>query len=232
MIQIEYYPLSEAEKATGTVVVIDVLRAFTTAAFAFDQGTKCILPVATVAEALALAEEMAGVQVMGEVNGFKPEAFNFSNSPSALRSQNLAGKVLIQRTSAGTQGLVRAVRADALFAASFVVAKATAQAVRKSQPARVSFIITGCSEKRDGDEDLACAEYIAALVNDSGADPEPYLARVLTSTVGREFVNGSLGYLLQEDVQLCLQLDRFNFAMSVKWMDDGLEMIPALQMAD
>jgi 2-phosphosulfolactate phosphatase len=225
MIQTQFFPLAEADKATGTVVVIDVLRAFTTAAFAFAQGVRCILPVAEVEEALNMAEEIDGAEVMGEVKGFKPEGFTYSNSPGALRGLDLRGKVLVQRTSAGTQGLVGAVRAEALFAASFVVARATAQAMRRSQPAQVSFVITGVSEGRDGDEDLACAEYIAALLRGETPDPEPYLARVSTSTVGRDFASGSLGYLLKEDVQLCLELDRFSFAMPVKRVGGRLEMV-------
>jgi 2-phosphosulfolactate phosphatase len=229
MIQIQYYPLAEVDQASGTVVVIDVLRAFTTAAFAFAQGVRRILPVSGVEEALALAEDVGGAEVMGEVKGFKPKGFTYSNSPGALRELDLGGKVLVQRTSAGTQGLVRAVQADALYAASFVVAQATAQAVRRSEPVQVSFVITGVSEGRDGGEDLACAEYIAALVQDEAPDPEPYLARVATSTVGREFASGSLGYLLKEDVQLCLQLDRFGFAMPVRRVGGLLEMVPEPQ---
>jgi 2-phosphosulfolactate phosphatase len=229
MVQIQYFPLAEAEKATGTVVAIDVLRAFTTAAFAFAQGVERILPVAEVTEALDLAEDLGGAEVMGEVKGFKPEGFTFSNSPGALRGLDLKGKVLVQRTSAGTQGLVRAVQAEALYAASFVVARATAQAVRRSRPNQVSFVITGVSEGRDGDEDLACAEYIAALVRGEAPDPEPFLARVATSTVGRDFASGSLGYLLKEDVQLCLQLDRFGFAMPVKRVGGRLEMVSEAQ---
>ena len=232
MIQIQYFPLAEADQATGTVIVIDVLRAFTTAAFAFAQGVSRILPVAGVGEALVLAEEVGGAEVMGEVKGFKPEGFTYSNSPGALRGLDLKGKVLVQRTSAGTQGLVRAVRAKSLFAASFVMAKGTAQAVRRSQPAEVSFVITGVSEGRDGDEDRACAEYIAELLRGETPNPEPYLARVSTSTVGRDFASGSLGYLLREDVQLCLELDRFSFAMPVGRVGSRLEMVPEPQSLD
>ena len=230
-LQIKYYPLSEAAQARGTVIVVDVLRAFTTAAFAFENGASLILPVATVEEAVALADRLPGSRIMGEVDGYKPEAFQFSNSPGALAGQDLTGQVLIQRTSAGTQGLVRAVQASALFAASFVVARATAQAVSLTQSEAVSFVITGASERRDGDEDLACAEYIAALVQGHQPVPEPYLERVLTSTVGRDFASGSLGYLLKEDVGLCCQVDRFGFAMPVQRENGRLEMRPVLQMA-
>ena len=153
---------------------------------------------------------------MGEVDGFQPEQFDLSNSPGALLNRDLAGRTLIQRTSAGTQGLVRAIQAETLYAASFVVARATAQMLIRSQAETISFVITGIMERRDGDEDLACAEYIRDLVVGDAPDPEPYLARVATSTVGQEFASGSLGYLMQEDFKLSVQVNYFNFAMPVR----------------
>ncbi len=219
-----YLPLAEADQARGVAVVIDVLRAFTTAAFAFDHGAARILPVSSVAEALALQQEMPGALVMGEVNGFKPEGFNLSNSPGALREWDLAGRVLIQRTSAGTQGLVRALQADALYAASFVVARATAHQLIRNQADVISFVVTGISEGRDGEEDLACAEYIQALVEGDDPDPAPYLARVASSTVGRDFSSGSLGYLLQEDFQLSVLVNHFDFTMPVRRVEGRLVM--------
>ena len=50
----------ELEGVGGVVVVIDVLRAFTTAAFAFAAGAREIVLVSTVDEALALRERLAG----------------------------------------------------------------------------------------------------------------------------------------------------------------------------
>ena len=45
------------ELAGGTAVVIDVLRAATTIAYALDAGAKEIIPCLEVADALALAEQ-------------------------------------------------------------------------------------------------------------------------------------------------------------------------------
>lgn len=101
--------------ATGTVVVIDVLRAFTTAAFAFAAGASEILLVSTVAEALALRERFPASLVMGEVDGLPVAGFDFSNSPGDLVGRDFAGARFIQRTSAGTQGVVRSTGAKHLL---------------------------------------------------------------------------------------------------------------------
>lgn len=46
----------ELDGAAGAVLVVDVLRAFTTAAYAFDAGARAIYLVATVDDALRFNE--------------------------------------------------------------------------------------------------------------------------------------------------------------------------------
>jgi 2-phosphosulfolactate phosphatase len=59
--EISIYSLLEgAERATGTVAVIDVFRAFTSAAVALANGASNIVMVRTVEEALALRDTGIG----------------------------------------------------------------------------------------------------------------------------------------------------------------------------
>ncbi len=217
---IEYYDLSEAHLAAGFVVVIDVLRAFTTAAFAFHQGAEKIYPVSGVEEALDLGRVYPDALLMGEVNGFRPAGFDFGNSPNAISQVDLRGKTLIQRTGAGTQGLVRAVSADQLLAASFVVAGATSRFLKMHQPDQISFIVTGDSFGRDGDEDRACGEFIESLLLGNNPNPEKFTSRVVTSTVGRFFSQGELSYFGQEDLEMSMQVDFFDFILQIDHEDD------------
>ena len=55
--------------ATDAVVVIDVIRAFTTAAFAFAAGARDVVLTGEAKEALALRERFPGALAMGEVGG-------------------------------------------------------------------------------------------------------------------------------------------------------------------
>jgi 2-phosphosulfolactate phosphatase len=215
MTQFFYYSLAEAHRAEGTVVVIDVLRAFTTAAFAFRQGASKILPVSGVEEALDLQGQISESLVMGEVDGVKPAAFDLSNSPAEVSQADLRDRILIQRTSAGTQGIVSARNATQLVAASFVVASATARAVREWQPETVSFIVTGENQERDGDEDLACGEFIQAILEDKSPHPDDFTRRVLDSSVGQFFLNDEITYLGREDMNLSMQVDSMDFFMPV-----------------
>lgn len=217
-------PLDECGEATGAVVAIDVLRAFTTAAFAFGAGAARIIPVATVDQARSLREQIPGALLMGEEHGLPIEDFDLSNSPSALVGRNLAGRTLIQRTSAGTQGLVHSRRAEELLAASFCCAGATARYLARRQPKTVSFVVTGLFADGYGDEDAACADFIRALVQGAHPDPAPYLDRVAGSLVAAKFLNPAQPDFLRSDLDYCLQLDRFDLAMVVRREGDLLIM--------
>ena len=102
----------ELESVTGPVVVVDVIRAFTTAAYAFGAGAEAIYLVAGVDEALQFAAARPGVLAMGENHGRRPEGFDFPNSPAMVSRADLRGRTLVQRTSAGTQGVVGAHRCE------------------------------------------------------------------------------------------------------------------------
>ncbi len=121
----------ELDGVDGAVVVVDVIRAFTTAAYAFGAGASAIYLVATVEEALAFKADHCDVLAMGEDQS-RPESFDFPNSPVAASRADLCGRTMVQRTSAGTQGIVAAVDATRLWAASLVCASATARAVEAS----------------------------------------------------------------------------------------------------
>ena len=223
--RVDVVDLEGCGTATGTVVVIDVLRAFTTAALAFAAGAVEIRPVATIEEVFAAREADPTLLAMGEIEGMPVDGFDFDNSPAALvaRADEVAGRVLVQRTTAGTQGLVRSVAAERLYAASFVNAGATARRIARDAPEAVTFVVSGRDAERDGDEDLACAEYLAALLRDEAPDPAPYLARIAPATVGRQFLDPDHPYPV-EDMAFARDLDRVPLALVVERRDGRLVM--------
>ena len=156
---IEYHSLETCRDLAGVAVVIDVLRAFTTAAMAFHVGARKIILTDTVDSAFRLKRSIPGSLVSGEVDGYPVEGFDFSNSPAALEDVELRDRALIQRTSAGTQGVVRCSSASDILVASFVCAAATARAIERMKVQSLAFVITG------GDEDAACADYIRDLLS-------------------------------------------------------------------
>ncbi|HEY0830651.1 MAG TPA: 2-phosphosulfolactate phosphatase, partial [Candidatus Dormibacteraeota bacterium] len=78
-----------ARHARGTVVVIDVLRAFTVSAYAFAGGARECRLVRTVDEARALAQETPGSVLCAEEDALPVEGIAISNSPTKIRQTDL-----------------------------------------------------------------------------------------------------------------------------------------------
>jgi 2-phosphosulfolactate phosphatase len=211
----------DGARADGTVVVIDVLRAFTFEAWAFARGATRMLAADEPAHALHVARTLLpGSLAAGERGGRPLEGFDLGNSPLALEAHDVAGRTIVHRTSAGTQGLARTAGAPLVLAASFVTAGATARFLREHGVDDVTFIVTGDSLGRDGDEDLACAELIAARANGDDPDPAPFLARVPSSDAGRMFGPDGPDWAPPEDLALACEVDRFDFALIAEPVTD------------
>jgi 2-phosphosulfolactate phosphatase len=196
------------------VVVIDVLRAFTVSAYALAGGaTECRL-VGEVGEARALAARLPGAVISAEVHGLPVEGIPISNSPTMVRAAELRGRTLVQRSSQGTQAAVAADAADRLFAASLVVAAATARAIRAAEPEVVTLVATGADLGHP--EDRACAEYVEGLLTGCTPDLERLLQPLYKSERYREFASGAWPGFPAGDLELALSPDRFDFAMPVE----------------
>jgi 2-phosphosulfolactate phosphatase len=223
-------PLDDAAEAPGVVIVIDVLRAFTTAAFAFDAGAEAIVPVADVEEAFALREENPDWLIMGEEKGLPVEGFDFDNSPAAFVDHDLRGRRLIQRTSSGTQGVVRSRNARRLVAASLCCARATVEQVlayvSRLETQDVTMVITGSHEGGLGDEDLACADYLEALIREETPDDGRAIERVRRSRAAQKFMNPERPQFRPHDLDYAVDIDRFSFAMVVERRDGRYVMEP------
>ena len=133
----------DAREAQGVVLIIDVFRAFTTAAIAFNNGAKRIVLVAEIDEARALKKQGYGDILMGEENGKRPEGFDFGNSPYEVSTADFTNKSIIQSTRAGTVGAAAATQADSIYVTSFAIADATVTAVLSENPQVVSIIAMG-----------------------------------------------------------------------------------------
>jgi 2-phosphosulfolactate phosphatase len=209
----------------GAVVVIDVLRSFTTAAYALARGASEVVAVGSIARAQALRARDRNAVAMGAIGGGAPApGLDMGNSPSQVDALDLRGRRVIQYTAGGTRGLVACDHAGMLLAASLVCASATAAFLRALAPPSVTLVVTGTWSDRDGDEDHACADLIEALLRGDDPDLAPYAARVRDSDFGRRFSAGNDPHLPPADLDCCAAVDRFDFALPVSRMPDGLVM--------
>ena len=196
-----------AREATGVVVVIDVMRAFTTAAYAFGAGIAEIDLVATVEEAFATP----GFR-MGEVGGRLIPGFDHNNSPSGLIGRQLAGRAVL-RTGSGTRCVAEATKATEIWLGSLVVASATTRAL--ADRTEVTFVASGAPQ--EGEEDVACAELMASWLQRVSHPEDSVVAAVVGSRAGAKHRSGDSDFPL-EDVDCAIAIDAFDFAMKAEWL--------------
>jgi len=217
----------ELDGVDGAVVVIDVIRAFTTAAYAFASGASEIYLVGTVDEALAFKAAHPGTLAMGEDHGLRPDGFDLPNSPSMASEADLEARTMVQRTSAGTQGAVRAVDATRMWAASLVVASATARAVERSGLGAPSYVITGRFEDRPdrGADDVLTAELIERARVGQPLEARATAAALLSTDEAARTLFLGLPHVDPRDIELAAAVDAFDFAMEVERAELGLRLV-------
>jgi 2-phosphosulfolactate phosphatase len=204
-----------ARRASGTVVIVDVFRAFTTAAVALARGADRIIMVAGIEEALRLRDEGLGDICVGEVNGIRPEGFDFGNSPFEMMQASLKDKVVIQSTRAGTTGVAAATQANAVYAGSFVVADATAKVILRDNPPQVTIVAMGWNARVRTDEDELCALYLRNLLQGRRPDPEAVRQLVLASGEAAKFGDPKQPHFPREDLEIALDVNKYGFALRV-----------------
>lgn len=204
-----------ARRARGVVVIVDVFRAFTTAAVAFARGADRIIIVPEVEEALRLRSAGGGDFCVGEVNGIRPEGFDFGNSPHELMQADLAGRVVILSTRAGTVGVKAAVGAAEIYAGSFVVADATARVIREAKHADVTVVAMGWNAAVRTDEDELCALYLRNLMQGRRPEREAVGKLVLASGEVAKFHDPAQPHFHPEDLQIALEIDKYDFAVRI-----------------
>ncbi len=199
-----------ARAATGIVIVVDVLRSFTLSAYALAGGARECLLVRTVDEARELAASIPGAFVSAEEDTRPVPGIAISNSPTQIAAQDLRGRTVVQRSSAGTQAVCAIGHATSIYAASLVVAKATAQACLSRHPDMVTLVASA-----DFPEDHACCSYIEGFLTDERRDPAQLLQPLFSSSRYRELASNTWPGFPKTDLDLALEPDRFNFAMPV-----------------
>ncbi|MGW0310647.1 2-phosphosulfolactate phosphatase [Streptomyces flavidovirens] len=200
---------AELVEAPSVAVVVDVMRAFTVAAWAFAQGAEKIVLAESLGDALALKARHPDWVALKD--GPSAPGFDMVNWPGLLRSVALGGRTVVQKTTAGTVGALAVKEASLVLCAGFVVAEATARLLQTRESDSVTFVITGGDGQAD--EDLACAQYIARRATEARTDVARFLRRAAESRAAAELAEGVRQGVHTDDVALCLEVDRFPFAM-------------------
>lgn len=212
--------------AAGGAVVIDVLRAFTVTAWAFHLGAERIVLLRGLDEALALKARTPGALAFQD--GEPLPGFDLANSPVRIELLPLHGRTVFQRTTAGTQGANAAAHCRPLLCTGFATARATAAYLRQRPGIAWHFVPTG--DGGEAIEDIACAQYIEALVADASTPSAPFLEKARRSRAAHDLQAAAArghGGVDPGDVARCLEADRFDFAMCASLEGGLLTLRPA-----
>ncbi|GLV47576.1 putative 2-phosphosulfolactate phosphatase [Thermus sp. LT1-2-5] len=156
---------SEGVVYPDVVLVVDVIRATTTAACLLEAGAGALYLVEGLEAARAFKDE--DVVLAGEVGGLKPPGFDLGNSPREALEAPVGGKVVVMSTTNGTKAAHAAAKtAKHVLLASLYNAHAAARLARELATEEVAILCAG-KEGRAGLDDLytagVLAEYLGLL---------------------------------------------------------------------
>lgn len=221
--------ITEPAVKDNTVVVIDVLRACSTIAFAMSRGCERIVPVASVEAAMNLASSLEKKVTLlgGEREGKRIDGFDLGNSPLEYTTEVVKGKAVVLATTNGTKAITMSQGAKEILVASFVNLASVVERAAASQGDTLTVVCAGESG-RFSLEDAVCAGMLIERLDEGnqielndGAHAARCLYRQNKESIPRllkECEHGryleSLGFA--KDLDICGRVDSLNIMPVVK----------------
>ncbi|PLR82412.1 2-phosphosulfolactate phosphatase [Bacillus canaveralius] len=197
-------------------IVIDVIRAFTVAHYAFRGGVKEILLVKEVSQAVRLKEQYPNCLLAGEVGGLPIKGFDLDNSPRNVSTHNMFGKTIVQKTTNGVKATLNALEANDVFVTGFSNARSTAEYVKKLAAQIDDAVINIIASHPDGDDDLACAQYMKSIIEGVySMKAEEVVKRIVNCRAAEKFFDESQPEFDHDDIYFCIKELPEEFVMRV-----------------
>jgi len=168
--------LESSQIAGRPVLVLDVLRTTSTMVAALTHGARAVIPAASSADALELANALDrdDVLLVGERAYRTIDGFDLGNSPADMTPEAVDGKTLIMSTSNGTAALLTAEGGDPVVVGAVLNFSAAADAARAAfEEKRELIILCAGHDRRFALEDA----YVAGM----------YARRVLPARLSRRY---------------------------------------------
>jgi 2-phosphosulfolactate phosphatase len=221
--------ITEPSVKDKTVVVIDVLRACSTIAFAMSRGCERIMPVASVEAAMNLASSLEKKVTLlgGEREGKRIDGFDLGNSPLEYTTEVVKGKAVVLATTNGTRAITMSQGAKEILVAAFVNMSSVVDRAASMEGGALTVVCAGESG-RFALEDAVCAGMLIERVGEKSAvelNDGAHAARCLyrqnqgsISNLLRECEHGryleSLGFA--KDLDICSRVDSLSILPVVK----------------
>jgi len=226
---------------SGTVVIVDVLRASTTIVSALTNGAVGVIPCLSIDDARAAAQQYDAL-LGGERGGVKVDGFDCGNSPTEYPPHVVKDRVLAFTTTNGTRALHQSLNAAHILIGSFVNLTAVVNFCENTS-ADLDIVCAGTDGAISAEDVLFAgllaskliqtgqfrpaddATRIAVDFSETNADNPPRLLdAVRASQGGRNLI--TLGF--DADIQFAANIDRFSI---VPIYDPNTGQITAGQLA-
>ncbi len=211
--------VKEEELKDRTVLVIDVLRASTTIAYALHNGCKDIIPSGSIEKAIELSNRIGrdSALLCGEREGKKIEGFDLGNSPFEYEADKVKDKTLIFATTNGSRAIVRGSTANSLVVGSFTNFQSVFNYV-SSNSNDLSVICSGKLEKFSIEDAVCGGLFVNAFLEKGSYEPndaaiaslklyqahkDNILEMLRSSSHGKYLIE--LGF--EKDLDLCSELN-------------------------
>ncbi|RDI96675.1 2-phosphosulfolactate phosphatase [Meiothermus sp. QL-1] len=149
------------------VLVVDVIRATTTAAAFLEAGARALYLTPSLESARAFRD--SDVVLAGEEGGLRPAGFDYGNSPREAREAPVGGKIVVMSTTNGTRTAHLAARsAKHVLLASLYNAHAAARLAHQLATEEVAILCAG-KEGRIGLDDVYTAGVLAEYLQIMGS---------------------------------------------------------------
>lgn len=204
------------------IVVVDVIRATTTAATALSLGRR-VFPARTSDEAFVVASTLKNPLLVGELGGNMPYGFDLTNSPAQIAARDDIERPMVLVSSSGTALLMNSAGSEAVYIACFRNFSAVAKRLTGNYE-RVAVLGAG-TRGQFRIEDQMCCAWIAEKLIKSGFEAETpqtreYIYRWSGADVQEAAKSESADYLRNSG-----QTEDLDFVLSHV---DDLDIVPSL----
>ena len=205
--------LNNYDHVGKVVIIIDVLRATSTINTILYQGAKLVKPVESLEECKKLKDE--NYIIMGERMGKKVEGFDYGNSPTKIKKNQLKGSKVAITTSNGTKAIIKTKGSKISLIASFLNISKVINFINKES--EDTLLVCSGWQGSPNLEDTLCAGGIISGLNDYNTISDAaHIAKKLyessKNNILKEMMKSSHAKRLSSydnilDIEFCSKLD-------------------------
>lgn len=170
-VDVSYCVTHVREPLTGSVVILDVLRASSSIVAALQAGARCILPFQNVEDALqAHSRFPSGESLLaGERHGLPLPGFDLGNSPRGFARERVCGKVICFSTTNGTAAIAAAAGAKEVLIGCINNLHAIVEQLRDAES--ICFLCAGTDGHISLEDVITAGWMVDGLLRPSSAHP-------------------------------------------------------------